>query len=147
MLLAGYSGFTPSVCLSVRPSCRLRTVAWCLFHGLYSYVAQIQPMWGQCVAYHLQVNRSVVKVTRVVRFFAGGAGDILVSHRSTMSSLRYGSLKCKFAHTDHNWIVIVIYLAWSHVLRSLLDISWQRWHALLSLKLINVNPCCRYTWG
>ena len=32
-------------------------VIWhCLFHGLYSYVAQIQPMRGQCVTYHFLVK-------------------------------------------------------------------------------------------
>ena len=63
-------------------------VACCLFHGLHSYKAQIQPMSmvrGQLVAYHFQVNRSNVKVTQVAHIFAVEAGDILVDHWPTVS--------------------------------------------------------------
>ena len=49
----------------------------CLFHGLYSYEAQIQPMKGQCVTYHFSANRSKAKVTQVVRIFAVWAGSDL----------------------------------------------------------------------
>ena len=54
----------PSVCPTVfpfvRPTCLIRSVACCQLHGLYSY--------------HFQVNRSKVKVSRVIRIFAVGAG-------------------------------------------------------------------------
>ena len=82
----GYIGFTLSVCPSVPPTSRVRSVARCLFHGLYSYVAQIQPMRRQCVSYHFQVNKSKVKVTRVICIFEISAGCILVDHPSTNSS-------------------------------------------------------------
>ena len=45
-VVAWYIGFTPSVRLSDHPTCRVRSVARCLYHGLYPYVAQIQPMRG-----------------------------------------------------------------------------------------------------
>ena len=54
----GYIGFTPSVCLSVCLTCTFCFVVHCLFHGLYSYVAQIQPMREGCGAYHFQINGS-----------------------------------------------------------------------------------------
>ena len=72
--VGGYIGFTPSVRLSVRPICRVRSEALCLFHGFYLYVAQIQPMRVRCIAYYFQVNRSKVKVTRVIRIFTVGVG-------------------------------------------------------------------------
>ena len=57
--VGGYIGFTPSV---DSPLWSVHSAACCcLFHGLYSYVAQIQPQEGRCVTYHLQVNRSEVK--------------------------------------------------------------------------------------
>ena len=83
----GYIGFMPSICLSVHPACCIRSVAHCLFHGLYSYVAQIHPRSERCVAYHLQVNRSKVRVTWVIQIFEVGAGGNLVAHRSTISNL------------------------------------------------------------
>ena len=43
---------------SLCPACHVYSVACCPFHGLYSYVAQIQPMRGWCVTYHFQVYRS-----------------------------------------------------------------------------------------
>ena len=43
--------FTPSFRLSVGPTCHVRSVAHCLFNGLYSYVAKIQPMKGQYVVF------------------------------------------------------------------------------------------------
>ena len=46
----------------------------CLFYGLYSHVAQIQPWRGRCVMYHFQANKSMVKVIQVVQIFAVGAG-------------------------------------------------------------------------
>ena len=63
--LWGYTGFTMSVCPSVRPSVcpsvckmsvcpasRVHSVAPWLFDGISSYVAQIHPIRGWCVAYH-----------------------------------------------------------------------------------------------
>ena len=69
-VVGGYVGFTLSVRPSVHPSCRVRFVAHCLYQGIYSYVALIQPMIVRCVAYHFQVNRSKVKVTQVVWIFS-----------------------------------------------------------------------------
>ena len=56
--------------LKIEIAFRVCFVAHCLFHGLYSYVTQMQPMRGRCVLYHFQVNRSKVKVTWVVWIFA-----------------------------------------------------------------------------
>ena len=36
---------------------------------VYIYVTQIQSIRGRCVMYHFHVNRSKVKVTRVIQFF------------------------------------------------------------------------------
>ena len=79
----GYISFT----LSVRSACGVRSVAPCLFHWLYSHVAQIHPTRGWCVTYHFQVNRSKVKVTWVIRIFVVGGGSlgILVDHWSAIS--------------------------------------------------------------
>ena len=54
--LWGYIGCCLSVLLSVRLTCRVHAVARCLFHGLFSCVAQIQPMRGQCIVYHFKVK-------------------------------------------------------------------------------------------
>ena len=44
----------------------------CLFHGLYSYVAPIQPMRGRFVTYHFQVNRSKSKSQGSFEFLRSG---------------------------------------------------------------------------
>ena len=46
----------------------------CPFHSSYSCVAQMIHMREQCVMYHFHVNRSNIKVTRVIQIFAVGAG-------------------------------------------------------------------------
>ena len=69
----GY-GFTPSVRLSVCPACGVCSVARCLFHGSYSYMAQIQPIRVRCVAYNFQVNRSKIKDTGVIQILRIGQG-------------------------------------------------------------------------
>ena len=76
----------PSVGLSVHPAWHVLSVACCLFHGLYSFVGNIQPMKGQCVTYCFQVNTSKVKVTWVVSIFMIRMGGILVDHQSVISS-------------------------------------------------------------
>ena len=75
-----------SIHLSNCPTCRVRSVAHGLFHGLYSYVAQIQPMRRWYTVYHFQVIRSKNKVTWVIRIFVVRAKGILVDHQSTISS-------------------------------------------------------------
>ena len=74
-----------SVHLSIHPAWCVCSVAGCLFHGLYSYVTQIQHMRGQCFTYHFQAIRSKVSVTRVVRMFVVGARGMLGDRWSTIS--------------------------------------------------------------
>ena len=51
----------------------------------YIDVWHIYNPWGDNVSHtYLQVNRSKVKVTRVIRIFAIGAGGILTDHWSTI---------------------------------------------------------------
>ena len=50
------------------PRC-VRAVAPWLFDGISSYVTQIHPKRGWCVAYHFEVDRSKVKVTQAVWTF------------------------------------------------------------------------------
>ena len=46
----------------------------CVFHPLYLYVPQIQPMSWQCLPYHFSVNRWKVKVTQLIKKFLIWAG-------------------------------------------------------------------------
>ena len=51
----------------------------CLYRGLYSFVAPMQPMRGRCVTYHFQVSRS--RFNRPLKFVRGGGwACILVDH-------------------------------------------------------------------
>ena len=83
-----------SIHLSVRPSVRpsiclshMRCLLWacCLYHGLYSCVAQTL-MREPCVMYHFQLSRSKVKVTWVIWFLWGQGGVVLIDHQSRISS-------------------------------------------------------------
>ena len=100
----------PPVCLSIHPAYRIHPLARCLFHRLYSYVAQVQPMRGRCVAYHFQVQ---VQVTLVVQIFSVRAGVILKDHRSTISSFQV-----HLNMTDSKHITIENVLSWGFELEA-----------------------------
>ena len=82
----------------------------CLFYGLYSHVAQIQPMKGRCVTHSFLVNRSKVRVTQVVRIFAVRSGAILVDYwYKISSSYRLFTLPSVFTVIQYiyNWWILI----------------------------------------
>ena len=78
-------------------------------------MAQKQPMRGQCVMYHFQVNRSNFMVTPVIWIFSRGVG-ILIDHWFTISCsycfyccccclcCYYYSHQCQYNHHHHHVI-------------------------------------------
>ena len=75
-----YEGISISLHLSIRPACCVCSAARCLFHGLYSYIAQMEPMRAWCIAYHFKINRSKVKVTwDIIPIFAVQPRGIFVN--------------------------------------------------------------------
>ena len=84
-----------SIHLSVCPTCLFLSVAHCLFHGLYSYVAQMQPIRGD-----FQLNKSTTRSHT-------GLDINFLGHQSDRASGYEESLICHQDSCDqsnHNYI-------------------------------------------